>query len=91
MARTPPPRKKSWRDRPTAELIVLGLTAMVCFVITVEVIGLIVFAFITPKDGVVGAAGKINDVISMVLALIVGYLAGQNTGSKKDEGPQDGQ
>lgn len=71
---TLPPRL---RDRPTPDLIVLGLTVLVAIVLIAVTITLIVSEFWHPERDLGQLADRIATILSSLIAAIVGYLAGR--------------
>jgi hypothetical protein len=65
------------RERPTSDLIVLGLAAVVAFVIIFATLGVIVATSTGHSPDVAQLAKAVSDLTGALIALIVGYLAGR--------------
>ncbi len=65
------------RDRPTPDIIVIGLT----FVVMLCVVGLSAAVIISsiwfPSHDIASLAQRVGTIISSLIAAIVGYLAGR--------------
>jgi Na+/H+ antiporter NhaA len=79
---TLPPRI---RDRPTPDLIVLALTGVVILVLVFTTITLLVEAIWYPDHGEAEVAKRIGQILSSLVAAIVGYLAGRGVNGRKEE------
>jgi hypothetical protein len=74
------------RDRPTADLVVLLLTAMVLFVIGFALVGVVVIEVTSSSIDVAKIAGRIAAFTNTIIGAIVGYLAGRGVETPpKDE------
>ena len=82
------------RDRPTADLIVIFLAAVIGFYVVGSLVALVVFAFIDVEIDVGAVIGRIGQVVSAILGAVVGYIGGRATGaseaSKEPPTPQGG-
>jgi Na+/H+ antiporter NhaA len=76
---TIPPRM---RDRPTADLIVFALTALVIVVITATTVIFLIDEILYPDRNHAEVAMRIGQIISSLIAAIVGYLAGRGVNGK---------
>jgi hypothetical protein len=69
------------RDRPTADLVVLFLSALVAVVLVASVVGGIVWKVTDPDADLADLAARIGDITNTLIGAIVGYLAGKGTGA----------
>jgi len=65
------------RDRPTPDLIVMFLAAVVGFVIVFSTLGLAIAFALGRAPDVTAIAKAIGELTSSLIALIVGYVAGR--------------
>jgi len=68
-----------WRDRSTAEILVLVIAATICGVVIATTITTFVFAFIHPGESIEGPSRLIADVMNTLIGLLAGFLAGTTT------------
>jgi hypothetical protein len=73
------------RDRPTADLIVLGLLAVVTFAVVISTLGVIALDLMGHDQNVAALAGRLADITNTLIAAIVGYLAGRGVKQSKEE------
>lgn len=78
-----------FKDRPTGELIVVFLTVTACIVIIIEVVAIVLAAFLKPEVDIGTLFGRITEVVQLVLALIAGYLAGSGARQEKSNPSSD--
>lgn len=67
----------SLRDRPTSDLVVLGLTALVAFVVTTTVTAALVIKIADPKADIDVIMIRVAGLTNTLIGAIVGYLAGR--------------
>lgn len=67
------------RDRPTADLVVLGLAIVVAFSVILSTVGAIVWRILDPDADLSKVAARLADVTNTLIGAIVGYLAGRGT------------
>ena len=63
-------------NRPTPDLIVMILSAIVGFVIIFSVITITVVAIVNPDENLTTIFAKIIDVTNTLIGAIIGYVAG---------------
>jgi hypothetical protein len=68
-----------WKDRPVTELIALGITGLVAFVVVVLTLAVVVSKLIHPEASIDRAAGQLADVIGALIALLAGIAVGRTT------------
>lgn len=78
------------RDRPTADLIVFALTAVVVVTVTVGVVGVVVTEIWHPDADTDEIVGRIGRIISSILTLIIGYVAGRGVKNGNGASPREG-
>jgi VIT1/CCC1 family predicted Fe2+/Mn2+ transporter len=78
------------RDRPTADVIVLGLTAVVGFVIVVITALAVVAVFTGHVSSVSTVLKSVGDLTNGLIALIVGYVAGRGVNGNGKNGNGSG-
>jgi hypothetical protein len=70
------------RERPTSDLVVLALTAVVAFVVVATVIGVIVWEIIAPGSANIEAVSRrVGEITNTLIGAVVGYLAGKGSGA----------
>jgi hypothetical protein len=75
-----------WKDRPTADLIVLLLTVVVSVVIMFAVVGTMIADIFDSSINTGEILSKFGDIIGSILAVIIGYLGGRGVSSgEKDK------
>jgi hypothetical protein len=76
------------RDRSTGDLLVLMIAGTVCLVVVGSSLAIIVGQFINPEYPISDAAGAVGDIISTLIGLLAGFLAGRTDTlmAKKDLG-----
>lgn len=80
-----------FRDRPTADLVVVGLAMVVGFSIVAWTIGAIVLRIAEPTANLDKVAARLADVTNTLIGAIVGYLAGRGVnGNGKTNGKEEG-
>jgi len=75
------------RDRPTADLVVLGLAVVVAFSVVVSTIGAVVLVIADPSADLSKIGARLADVTNTLIGAIVGYLAGRGVPDKPKEPP----
>jgi hypothetical protein len=75
------------RDRPTPDLIVLALTAVVVLVLIVTVFALVVTEIWYPDRDQTDLAKRVGQIMSSLVAAIVGYLAGRGVTNGNSHDP----
>lgn len=73
-----------WRDRPTADIIVLILAVSVGLIVVVLTLAVVLAQFISPNLDFVAAARVISGVINTVIGALIGYMAGNRMPQPKD-------
>jgi len=95
--RTTKPKPKGYwvtmAERPTADLIVLGLTVVVMLSVFAIVIAMLVAKTLHPEQNVADLAKQVSAFLSSIIAVIVGYIAGRgvNTASPGEQAQQSAQ
>lgn len=64
-------------ERPTGEILVLMITSTICGFIVVMGSGLLLIEIFNPDADTKGAASVVNDVLSTMIGLLAGFLAGR--------------
>ena len=77
------------RDRPTADLVVLGLAVVVAFSVVVSTLGAIVLKIVEPHTDLTKIGARLADVTNTLIGAIVGYLAGRGIDPNEKKGPPD--
>ena len=67
------------RDRPTSDLVIVFLAAIVGFVMVVMVVGVMVLKIAHPDEDVDANLRVIADVLTVLVGAVVGYVAGKAT------------
>jgi len=67
------------RDRPTADLVVMGLAMVVAFSVIATTIGALTLRITDPHADLTKIAARLADVTNTLIGAIVGYLAGRGT------------
>lgn len=76
------------RDRPTSDVIVLVLTGVVGFVVSVITLLAVIAVFTGHTDAVGTVLKQVGELTNGLIALIVGYIAGRGVqGNGKNGGP----
>ena len=67
-----------FRDRPTTDALILLIGGTICLCIVLGVVGVIVVEAVNPDStDLAKLAGNLNDVISTLVGLLAGWLAGR--------------
>jgi len=74
------------RDRPTSDLIVIALTAVVAGMLIIGVIGVMLLSIFRPHANIEALTTRLGTLASSLVGAIVGYLAGRNVPSNGDSG-----
>jgi hypothetical protein len=69
------------KGRPTADIVILGLTLVVMVAVGSTVIALVVAKIEDPNANVVDLAKQVGEFISSLIAVIVGYIGGRGVAS----------
>ena len=72
------------RNRSTADLVILALTAVVCFVVVVSIVGVFALSFVHPELEISSLTQRIGTIVSQVIGVIVGYIAGRNNQTPRE-------
>jgi hypothetical protein len=67
------------KQRPTADLIALALTAVVVVVVLMTTAAILYIRLTHPEQDVVSAADAIGRIISVIVALLAGFIAGRRS------------
>lgn len=73
------------RERPVGEIILLTLTATVCFVIICVVAGVVVIEVVDPSADTGEAQRTIDGVIELMLGAVLGFMARNTMPSKPED------
>ena len=66
------------RGRPTTDLLILLIGGTICLGILLGIVGVIVVEAVNPDStDLAKLAGNLNDVISTLVGLLAGWLAGR--------------
>jgi hypothetical protein len=68
-----------WKDRPTAELLVLMIAGTICSGLAFTGLASVVFAFVNPDQDLAAPARYIADITNTLIGLLAGFLAGTTT------------
>jgi hypothetical protein len=65
-------------DRPTTDLLILLIGGTICAGILLGIVGVVVVEVVNPQStDLAKLAGNLNDVISTLVGLLAGWLAGR--------------
>ena len=67
------------RDRPTGELLVLMIAGTLCGAVVIGSLSIIAIAMFRPEYDYNGGARTIADLLTTMVGLLAGYLAGRTT------------
>lgn len=73
--------------RPTADLIVLGLAALIGAVLLVVVVAIAVDMIAHPNADLGPAVGRVGELLTTLLGVVIGYLAGRNVPPRDPQDP----
>jgi energy-converting hydrogenase Eha subunit B len=65
--------------RPTADLVVLILTAVVAVVVIATTFAILFIRLTHPEQDVVPAADAIGRIVAVIVALLAGFIAGRRS------------
>jgi membrane protein DedA with SNARE-associated domain len=67
-------------DRPTREIVVILFAGTVCVLVMLAAAGAIIIELAAPSSDLSAAMGNIAQVVAVLVAAVVGYLAGARLG-----------
>lgn len=70
------------KNRSTADIVIIVLTAVISLVVLISITGLIMIEVYRPETDVKSLAQRIGTITSQIIGVIVGYIAGK--GSKSE-------
>lgn len=73
--------------RSTADLIVLYLAGLIGVVLVVVVVALAIDAVAHPNADIGAAVGRVADLVTTLLGVVIGYLAGRNAPPRDRQDP----
>ena len=76
---TNPIKDPRFRDRPTADLIIIALTGVVSVIMLVSIAGLVLIEIFVPDTDISDLAQRVGTLTSSLIGAIVGYVAGRNS------------
>ncbi len=79
------------KSRPTADIVVLLLTIMICAVMIIIAAGTIVAKVWRPEMEVMRAAEAINNMLSTIIGALVGFISGRAYGRQEQRDLQNGE
>jgi hypothetical protein len=79
------------KNRPTADIVVLLLTIMICGVMLVIATGTIIAKVMRPDMEVGRAAEAINNMLSTIIGALVGFISGRAYGRQEQRDLQNGE
>jgi hypothetical protein len=65
------------RDRSTGDLMVLMIASTVCVLVMGSAITVVVVEIVNPETDTTGALRQISSIISTLIGLLAGFLAGR--------------
>jgi len=68
------------KDRPTADLVVLALTAIIGLVIVCTLIGVLMSEIINPNTDVAPVVRALFDITGSLVTGVIGYIGGRAVG-----------
>ena len=77
------------KNRPTADVVVLLLTIMICSVMTIIAGGTIIAKSVRPDMEVGRAAESINNMLSTIIGALVGFISGRSYGRREERDRQN--
>ena len=72
------------RNRSTADLVIIALTAVVCFTVVVSIMGIFAINLIHPNLDISSLTQRIGTIVSQVIGVIVGYIAGRGNQTPRE-------
>jgi hypothetical protein len=76
-------------DRPTTDLLILIIAGTICAAILLGIVGVFVVEVANPNTDLAKLAGNLNDVISTLVGLLAGWLAGRTERTRVRRGRED--
>ena len=71
------------KNRPTADVVVLLLTMLICIVVTITVISISVAKVLRPDVDMSKAGDAIFNMISTIIGALVGFISGRAYGRRE--------
>jgi hypothetical protein len=81
--------RRRFKDRPTAEIVVLTLTATACSVVILDLLLLGILTIFKPEVELAEFARNVGDVVNVLIGAVVGYLAGTFSPIKDNDEPEE--
>ena len=75
-----------FKDRPTVDVVVILMTALVAFTVFTGALGTIVAKILHPELDVSGSAELIGSVITTIVGALVGFIGGRAVGRSEANG-----
>lgn len=72
-------------ERPTGELLVLLIATTICGFILVMGSAVLIIEIFNPDSDTAGLAGVVSDVLSTMIGLLAGFLAGRTDKAAQNE------
>ena len=66
-----------FRERPTADLIVVALTFVVCFIVVFTSVVVVVAEVIHPEGDTTQVVARVAGLVTTMTGAIIGYIAGR--------------
>jgi hypothetical protein len=79
-----------WNDRPATELMLLGITGVIGFVIVLFAIAVCIIKVVHPEANIDRAATTLSDTLGALIALLAGYGAGRAATATSTRKPPEG-
>ena len=76
------------KDRPTGEILVLMIAGTICGAVVLGTITILVLALLRPDYDYNGGARTIADLLTTMVGLLAGYLAGKSSNGKSKNGEE---
>jgi membrane associated rhomboid family serine protease len=71
------------RGRDTTDSLILLIAATICVVIVLATVGVFTLALVHPDLSLSSLVGNLNDVISTLVGLLAGWLAGRTDRARR--------